>query len=164
MGKGVQREPARRTLTRTPPRPLAPGCGATGLQEIADRAGVAVQSIYFSFGNKRTPFASVIDTTIAGDTEPVATTEREWFRTPPPRRPRPPTALHVRGTRGIPERVAPIMPLIADRRPVAGQPGPALHGAADRHRVTGRQARRSPAGPPPTRRIGSSACSARSRT
>ncbi|TDC45366.1 TetR/AcrR family transcriptional regulator [Actinomadura sp. KC345] len=93
---------------------VAQGYGATSLQEIADRAGVAVQTVYFVFGNKRTLFKDVVDSTIAGDTEPVATMDREWFRTACAA----PTAAdqlreHVRGTREILDRVAPIMPLIA---------------------------------------------------
>lgn len=93
---------------------VAQGYGATNLQEVADRAGVAVQTIYFVFRNKRTLFKDVVDATIAGDAEPVATMERAWFRTACAA----PTAAdqlraHLRGTREILDRVAPIMPLIA---------------------------------------------------
>ena len=93
---------------------VAQGYGATNLQEVADRAGVAVQTIYFVFRNKRTLFKDVVDTSIAGDTEPVATMDREWFRAACAE----PTAAgqlraHVHGTREILGRVAPIMPLIA---------------------------------------------------
>lgn len=93
---------------------IAQGYGATNLQDVAERAGVAVQTIYFVFGNKRTLFKDVVDTTIAGDTEPVATMDREWFRTACAA----PTAAvqlrtHVHGTREILDRVAPITPLIA---------------------------------------------------
>lgn len=55
------------------------GYGATNLQDIADRAGVAVQTIYFVFGNKRALLKELVDTTIAGDAEPVATLDRPWF-------------------------------------------------------------------------------------
>ena len=93
---------------------VAQGYGATSLQEVADRAGVAVQTIYFVFGNKRTLFKDVVDTSIAGDAEPGATMDREWFRAACAA----PTAAdqlraHVRGTREILGRIAPIMPLIA---------------------------------------------------
>ncbi|WP_329081400.1 MULTISPECIES: TetR/AcrR family transcriptional regulator [unclassified Streptosporangium] len=93
---------------------VARGYGATSLQEVADRAGVAVQTVYFVFRNKRTLFKDVVDTSIAGDAEPVATMDREWFRAACAE----PTAAgqlraHVRGTREILGRVAPIMPLIA---------------------------------------------------
>ncbi|WP_327102136.1 TetR/AcrR family transcriptional regulator [Nonomuraea glycinis] len=93
---------------------VAQGYGATNLQEVADRAGVAVQTIYFVFRNKRTLFKDVVDTAIAGDAEPVATMDREWFRAACAE----PTAAgqlraHVRGTREILGRVAPIMSLIS---------------------------------------------------
>ncbi|MEK8105742.1 hypothetical protein NKG94_12465 [Micromonospora sp. M12] len=59
------------------------------------------------FGNKRTLFKDVVDTSIAGDTEPVATMDREWFRAACAE----PTAAeqlraHVHGTREILGRVA----------------------------------------------------------
>ncbi|GAA4521333.1 MULTISPECIES: TetR/AcrR family transcriptional regulator [Nonomuraea] len=93
---------------------VAQGYGATSLQEVADRAGVAVQTVYFVFRNKRTLFKDVVDTSIAGDTEPVAIMDREWFRAACAE----PTAAgqlraHIRGTHEILGRVAPIMPLIA---------------------------------------------------
>ncbi|MFD0020148.1 TetR/AcrR family transcriptional regulator [Streptomyces sp. NPDC058382] len=93
---------------------VAQGYGATSLQEVADRAGVAVQTIYFVFGTKRALFKDVVDTSIAGDAEPVATMERDWFRAACTE----PTAAgqllaHVQGVREILGRVAPIMPLIA---------------------------------------------------
>ncbi|MEU8145197.1 TetR/AcrR family transcriptional regulator [Nonomuraea sp. NPDC048901] len=93
---------------------VAQGYGATSLQEVADQAGVAVQTVYFVFRNKRTLFKDVVDTSIAGDTEPVATMDRDWFRAACAE----PTAAgqlraHVHGTREILGRVAPIMPLIA---------------------------------------------------
>lgn len=56
------------------------GYGATTVQDVADAAGVAVQTIYFSFGNKRTLMKEVVDVAIAGDDEPVPTLERDWFR------------------------------------------------------------------------------------
>ncbi|HEY3687627.1 MAG TPA: helix-turn-helix domain-containing protein [Streptosporangiaceae bacterium] len=90
------------------------GYGATNLQAVADRAGVAVQTIYFVFHNKRTLFKDVVDTTIAGDTEPVATMDRPWFQ----------AALaaetaddllrtYTKGSRAILDRVAPIMAMVA---------------------------------------------------
>ncbi|MGW3396259.1 TetR/AcrR family transcriptional regulator [Streptomyces hydrogenans] len=90
------------------------GYGATSLQQVADRAGVAVQTVYFVFRNKRALFKDVVDVSIAGDAEPVATMDRNWFRAACAE----PTAAgqlraHVRGVRDILGRVAPIMPLIA---------------------------------------------------
>jgi AcrR family transcriptional regulator len=90
------------------------GYGATNLQDVAAAAGVAVQTIYFVFGNKRTLLKELVDVTIAGDDEPVATMSRPWFR----------DALatdsavthlaaHVRGTREILGRVARITKMVA---------------------------------------------------
>lgn len=55
------------------------GYGATTLQGIADRAGVAVQTIYFAFGNKPSLLKELADVTIAGDDELVPTMQRAWF-------------------------------------------------------------------------------------
>ncbi|MEY7979080.1 TetR/AcrR family transcriptional regulator [Streptomyces pilosus] len=55
------------------------GYGATKLQQIADRAGVAVQTIYFVFRNKPSLLKELVDVAIAGDDEPVPTLERPWF-------------------------------------------------------------------------------------
>jgi AcrR family transcriptional regulator len=56
------------------------GYGAATLQDIADEAGVAVQTIYFTFGNKRALLKELVDVSIAGDDEPVATMDRSWFQ------------------------------------------------------------------------------------
>ncbi|SBU93956.1 transcriptional regulator, TetR family [Streptomyces sp. MnatMP-M77] len=75
---------------------------------------MAVQTVYFVFRNKRALFKEVVDTSIAGDVEPVATMDRDWFRAACAE----PTGAaqlraHVGGVREILGRVAPIMPLIA---------------------------------------------------
>jgi AcrR family transcriptional regulator len=85
------------------------GYGATSLVQVAERAGVAVQTIYFVFGNKRTLLKELVDTTIAGDDEPIPAMERPWFREALDA----PTARehlrrHVHGTRLILDRTAPI--------------------------------------------------------
>ncbi len=56
------------------------GYGATLLPEIAERAGVAVQTVDFVFGNKRALLKEVVDVAVAGDLERVATMDRPWFR------------------------------------------------------------------------------------
>ncbi|GAA1610222.1 TetR/AcrR family transcriptional regulator [Kribbella sancticallisti] len=89
------------------------GYGATSLQDIAERAGCAVQTIYYGFGNKQTVLKEVVDRTIAGDDEPVATMERPWFREALAAK----TATehlrqHVGGTRAVLDRVAPIMKML----------------------------------------------------
>lgn len=89
------------------------GYGATSLQDVADRAGVAVQTIYFVFGNKRSVLKELADVTIAGDDEPVATMDRQWFKDALAA----PTAedhlrRHVHGARLILDRYAPMAKVI----------------------------------------------------
>lgn len=59
---------------------IADGYGVTTIQAIADEAGVAVQTVYAVFGNKRTILAELLDVTIAGDDEQIAVNDREWMR------------------------------------------------------------------------------------
>ncbi|WP_345388906.1 helix-turn-helix domain-containing protein [Nonomuraea salmonea] len=89
------------------------GYGATNLQDVATRAGVAVQTIYFVFGNKRTLLKELVDVTIAGDDEPVATMDRPWFKEALAA---PTAAGHLRalvhGSSAVLARVAPIMKVL----------------------------------------------------
>ncbi|MFJ5774302.1 TetR/AcrR family transcriptional regulator [Streptomyces sp. NPDC093094] len=82
-GKGKQGDKAQETRRRIIQAAgvlfVEQGYGATRLQEIADRAGVAVQTIYFVFRNKPSLLKELVDVTIAGDDEPVPTMERPWF-------------------------------------------------------------------------------------
>jgi AcrR family transcriptional regulator len=57
--------------------------GAT-LEAIAQQAGVAVETVYASFGNKRAILAKLIDVSVVGDDQPVPLLER----------PGPQTVLH----------------------------------------------------------------------
>src|SRR5690348_14163995 len=107
------RETRRRILRAAHDLFVVQGYGATTLQEIADRAGVAVQTIYFVFGNKPSLLKELVDVTIAGDDEPIPTLERDWFREALASA----TAaaqlrVHVHGTCGVLARVAPIMDVL----------------------------------------------------
>jgi AcrR family transcriptional regulator len=89
------------------------GYGVTVMPEIASRAGVAVQTIYFTFGTKRALLKEVVDVAIAGDSEPIATMDRPWFRDSLAAD----TAeamlrAHVQGTCRVLERVAPILQVL----------------------------------------------------
>ncbi|MFD6073708.1 MULTISPECIES: TetR/AcrR family transcriptional regulator [Amycolatopsis] len=81
--KGARSERAARTrrriITAAKELFLADGYGATTLQQVAERAGVAVQTIYFTFRNKPTLLKELVDVAIAGDDGPLATMERPWF-------------------------------------------------------------------------------------
>lgn len=52
------------------------GYAATSMQAIADKAGVAVQTLYFTFGTKRALLSEILDIAVAGDEEPIATLDR----------------------------------------------------------------------------------------
>src|SRR6266700_976990 len=56
------------------------GYGSTAMQDVADRAGVAVQTLYFTFGTKRSLLKELVDVTVAGDLESIATMDRPWFQ------------------------------------------------------------------------------------
>lgn len=56
----------------------AHGYDGTTIDSIAREAKVAVQTIYFSFGNKQTILKELVDVRVAGDDEPVPTLERRW--------------------------------------------------------------------------------------
>ncbi|MGR6921927.1 TetR/AcrR family transcriptional regulator [[Actinomadura] parvosata] len=110
-GKKAQKsaETRRRLLSAAGDLFVAQGYGATTLQEIAARAGVAVQTVYFVFGNKRRLLKELVDVTVAGDDLPVATLDRPWFKEAMAA----PTAgehlrRYVAGTLAVLERVAPI--------------------------------------------------------
>ncbi|MFF2083712.1 TetR/AcrR family transcriptional regulator [Nocardia sp. NPDC058176] len=55
------------------------GYTPTTMKAIADEAGMAVQTLYFTFATKRAILSELLDVEIAGDTEPVATMDRPWF-------------------------------------------------------------------------------------
>jgi len=57
---------------------LEGGYGSTTIKDIAARAGVAPQTVYFVFRNKVSILSAVLDLTIAGDEEPVAVKDRPW--------------------------------------------------------------------------------------
>ncbi len=94
---------------------VAEGYHATTLEQIAARAGVAVQTVYFHFGNKRSVLKEAVDVAAVGDEEPVAMLDRPWLEEaraePDPRRV---IELWVGYGRGIMTRVGPIMRVVHD--------------------------------------------------
>src|SRR4051812_40050364 len=58
---------------------LDQGYGATTLDQVASRAGVAVQTVYFHFGNKAALLKEALDIAAVGDDEPVALLDRPWL-------------------------------------------------------------------------------------
>jgi len=88
----------------------ATGYTATTLQAIADDAGVAVQTVYAAFGNKRELLRQLIESTITGDDDPRSITERpEALAVAAEPDPRRRAELDAAFSRAITERVAPIV-------------------------------------------------------
>ncbi|MFI5894984.1 TetR family transcriptional regulator [Actinoplanes sp. NPDC051513] len=55
-----------------------PGYAATPLTAVAAEAGVAVQTVYAVFGNKRQLLSDLVDVTLVGDDERVAMAQRSF--------------------------------------------------------------------------------------
>ncbi|WP_433795536.1 TetR/AcrR family transcriptional regulator [Actinoplanes sp. CA-252034] len=55
-----------------------PGYAATPLTAVATEAGVAVQTVYAVFGNKRQLLSDLVDVTLVGDDEQVAMAQRSF--------------------------------------------------------------------------------------
>ena len=85
------------------------GYATTTIQAIADVAGVAVQTVYAVFGNKRELLKQLVDVAVAGDDEPVPLDERFELRAiedEPDQRRR--VVLHAHLMRQILERAGPL--------------------------------------------------------
>lgn len=86
------------------------GYASTTIKQIAAEAGVAVQTVYFVFGNKRSILGALLDVAVAGDDLPVATLDRPWvaeaLAAPDPMEH---LRIHVHAARLISERVAGIL-------------------------------------------------------
>ena len=91
------------------------GYAATTLQQIADEAGVAVQTVYFHFGNKRTLLKELVDIASAGDDQPVALLDRPWVQELRSAPGGPETVgIWLRASREIFSRVAPVLRIVRD--------------------------------------------------
>jgi AcrR family transcriptional regulator len=119
MADGVKKERARATrrkiIAAATDLFVAQGYAATKLEDVAARAGVAVQTVYFHFTNKRTLLKEAVDVASAGDDEPVALLDRPYLaeiRAEPDGRRA--LAAWMSLSRAIFERVAPIMAVVRD--------------------------------------------------
>jgi AcrR family transcriptional regulator len=120
MSTRAEKAQANRQRMRAAAQTLFAGRGysATSMQAIADEAGMAVQTLYFTFGTKRALLSELLDVAVAGDDEPVPTLER-------PRvlaaidNPDPVVQLHELAgiAREIYERVAPVLQVVAHAAP-----------------------------------------------
>ncbi|MFC6156631.1 TetR/AcrR family transcriptional regulator [Kribbella jiaozuonensis] len=120
MSTRAEKAQANRQRMRTAAQTLfiSRGYSATSMQAIADEAGMAVQTLYFTFRTKRALLSELLDVAVAGDDEPVPTLER-------PRvvaaidNPDPVAQLHELAgiAREIYERVAPVLQVVAHAAP-----------------------------------------------
>lgn len=86
------------------------GYASTTIKHIASEAGVAVQTVYFVFGNKRSLLQAVLDVSIAGDDLPIPTLERPWVaQAIAEPHPTDHLRIHVHAAREMSERVAGIL-------------------------------------------------------
>jgi AcrR family transcriptional regulator len=94
---------------------LQQGYAATTLDQIAVNAVVAVQTVYFHFGNKATVLKQIVDTLAVGDDEPVPMLDRPWVQQmreePDGRRA---LAILLASSRAIMTRLAPILKIVRD--------------------------------------------------
>jgi TetR/AcrR family transcriptional regulator of autoinduction and epiphytic fitness len=56
------------------------GYGAATMSDIAEEAGVAVQTLYFTFHTKAELLKETLDMAVAGDDDPVPIFERPWMK------------------------------------------------------------------------------------
>jgi AcrR family transcriptional regulator len=78
-------------------------------------AEVAVQTVYFHFGNKRTVLKEAVDVAAVGDDQPVAVLDRPWLdEARAEQDPRRVIALWTANGREIVTRVGPIMKVVRD--------------------------------------------------
>jgi len=89
------------------------GYGAARLDQVAEQAGVAVQTVFFHFGNKRTLLKEALDIAAVGDDEPIPLMERPWVteiqQETDPRRI---IVLWLATARTIHDRIAPLMRVV----------------------------------------------------
>lgn len=109
------RETRRRIVAAAADLFVREGYAATTLDRIGAASGVAVQTVYFHFGNKRTLLKHVMDVSSVGDDKPVPLLERPWterLRTAPDGRAV--LAVWMEMSRDIFLRVAPLLRIVRD--------------------------------------------------
>lgn len=115
-GTGVRaaKTTANRAKMLAAARELFTTCGytATTMKAIAEQAGMAVQTLYFTFATKRAILSELLDVEIAGDTEPVATMDRPWFAEAIAAPPAEQLRLQVAAAATIYARVGPLLEVI----------------------------------------------------
>jgi TetR/AcrR family transcriptional regulator of autoinduction and epiphytic fitness len=103
------RETRQQILTAARSLFITRGFSGTTIEAIAQEAGVAVETVYVSFGNKRTLLAQLVDRAVGGDDEPIQILDRpapQQVKSEPDQR----RQLHMfaRDMADIMERVGPL--------------------------------------------------------
>ncbi|MFE3559434.1 TetR/AcrR family transcriptional regulator [Streptomyces sp. NPDC059193] len=110
---GTRREKAAQTRRRIMDAAQAlfteRGYAATSIERIAKSAGVAVQTVYFVFGNKISILKALLDVSVAGDDAPIPTLERPWVTQAVAAEPADQLRLQARAAREIAERASPVL-------------------------------------------------------
>ncbi|MBL1080184.1 TetR/AcrR family transcriptional regulator [Nocardia sp. 2] len=88
------------------------GYTPTTMKAIAEQAGMAVQTLYFTFATKRAILSELLDVEIAGDAEPIATMDRPWFAAAVAAPPAEQIRLQVDAAATIFARVSPLLEVI----------------------------------------------------
>jgi AcrR family transcriptional regulator len=103
----------RRIIAVAAERFIEHGYGATRIEQVAEQAGVAVQTVYFHFGNKRSILKAALDVAAVGDDQPVPLLDRPWLtRIQEETDPRRVIDLWLANDRSILERVTPLMRVV----------------------------------------------------
>lgn len=111
------------------------GFRATTMDAIAQRAGVAVQTLYFTFHSKDDLLQAVQDRAVLGDGEPVPPPDQPWFGAMvAERRIEGAVRQFATGIEEITSRVAPLVPAMHE---VAGDPAGEVWRQSERLRREG---------------------------
>jgi AcrR family transcriptional regulator len=138
-GRAARARETRRTILESAKALLIEnGYAGTTVPLIAERAGVAVETVYKHFGNKRALTREVLDVAIAGDDEPVAMVNRaEAQAIASADGAHDMVRLYARYVRGINERMGPLHAVLFTSAR-AGEPDlQELAAEADEQRLTG---------------------------
>lgn len=107
------RQTRRRMLAGARDLFVTQGYAATTMEQIADEAGVAVQTVYYTFRTKGQLLCEVVNVAAAGGDDPVPVPQRPWMReTLSSSSAQRVLALAVEHGTDIYERAAPIWPAV----------------------------------------------------
>ena len=111
------------------------GYSGSSMDAIAGRAGVAVETVYATFRNKRAVLARVMDVAIVGDEEPIALLDRTSVQSVRETKDqRTQIEMFSHGIRQIMERAGPIFQVMRGAAPADPEIAQLLKGYLDKRR------------------------------